>query len=319
MSVDQPPPPPPTDSGGDQGDLSRPSDGDLSDQSDGDLSEADDSDLSDETESDLSEAEGDLSESEGDLSEEAEGDLSETGDGDLLEQTDGDLSEADSEEGSPDNSAEGSDQQEELDGDLSETGEGDLSNEDSELPDTDGLDDRSEAQGLGDEEVDPPATQDDVEDVPVDDDIGVDDRLDQADNAVPGDVEFTQPNDQFALNAANRPDVDPGGCCDVIAHGNASQIQVETPNGPQLVDHRVASRLIDTQPDYTRGQDIRLLSCSTGADSDGFAQNLSNKMGVNVEAPTDTLWAHADGSMTIGPTPVANTGKWEIFSPRKSP
>jgi RHS repeat-associated protein len=131
----------------------------------------------------------------------------------------------------------------------------------------------------------------------------------------PGDATFMRPNDRFALNAANRPDVDAGGYYDVIAHGSPTRIQVETPNGSVLVDHRTAARLIQSQPDYTPGTNIRLLSCSTGANPNGFAQNLANKLNVDVQAPTDTLWAFPKGNMTIGPTDTANTGTWETFTP----
>ena len=92
-------------------------------------------------------------------------------------------------------------------------------------------------------------------------------------------------------------------------------MQVQTQNGAQLVDHRVAARLIQGQPDYTPGTDVRLLSCSTGASRTGFAQNLANQMNVNVQAPTDTLWVRPNGVMTIGPTAQANTGTWETFRP----
>ena len=137
----------------------------------------------------------------------------------------------------------------------------------------------------------------------------------QTGHAEPADAVFMRPNDRFAQYSGNRSDVDANGFYDVTAHGNPSRMQVQTQNGPQLVDHRVAARLIQGQPDYTPGTDVRLLSCSTGASPTGFAQNLANSMNVNVQAPTDTLWARPNGVMTIGPTPQANTGTWETFRP----
>jgi RHS repeat-associated protein len=136
-----------------------------------------------------------------------------------------------------------------------------------------------------------------------------------APGAAPGDATFMRPNDRFAVNIANRSDVDANGYYDVIAHGSSSRIQIQTQNGPQLVDHRVAARLIQAQPDYTPGTDIRLLSCSTGADPSGFAQNLANKMNVNVQAPDDKLWAYPDGHTTIGAQPTSQTGSWNDFEP----
>lgn len=49
--------------------------------------------------------------------------------------------------------------------------------------------------------------------------------------------------------------------------------------------------MIKQNPQYKKGQTIRLLSCSTGSISNGFAQRLANKLGVKVEAPVDVLWA----------------------------
>jgi hypothetical protein len=64
-----------------------------------------------------------------------------------------------------------------------------------------------------------------------------------------------------------------------------------------------------------QGGDVRLLSCSTGACDAGAAQNLANKIGANVMAPTDTLWIHRNGALTIGPNSAVNTGVWRVFSP----
>jgi hypothetical protein len=50
----------------------------------------------------------------------------------------------------------------------------------------------------------------------------------------------------------------------------------------------------------------------------GVAQHLANKLGVTVEAPSDKLYIHPDGSLTIGPHETRNTGKWEEFSPKPS-
>lgn len=60
---------------------------------------------------------------------------------------------------------------------------------------------------------------------------------------------------------------------------------------------------------------IRLISCSTGTKE--FAQNFANKMGVEVIAPSDTVWAHSDGRLTIGPKSYINNGNWNTFKPKK--
>ncbi|MEJ6405106.1 hypothetical protein [Yoonia sp. 2307UL14-13] len=126
--------------------------------------------------------------------------------------------------------------------------------------------------------------------------------------------------DGFFLNARNRTDVDPNEYFDVVAHGNSNQIQINTPNGNVLVDHRTAARLIQQQPGYN-GQSIRLLSCSTGQCDTGFTQNLANSLNVTVEAPSDILWAYPNGQMVVAPRganglpDLSNQGQFNTFVP----
>jgi hypothetical protein len=84
----------------------------------------------------------------------------------------------------------------------------------------------------------------------------------------------------------------------------------------RLLDHRSLAKFLNQDGGYTGGA-IRLLSCGTGSTADGFAQNLSNKMGVKVMAPSDTIWAFPSGRLTIGPNQFNNSGQWNIFIPRK--
>lgn len=74
----------------------------------------------------------------------------------------------------------------------------------------------------------------------------------------------------------------------MVAHGSKQKIEIVTPNGTVMADQRVVSRLIENNPGYN-GQPIRLLSWDTGACDTGLAQNLANKMGVPVKAPTNLV------------------------------
>lgn len=146
-----------------------------------------------------------------------------------------------------------------------------------------------------------------------------------------GNVNYMKPGDPFRLNAGNRPDVNPNGRFDFMAHGTPSKVQIVRPNGEEVwVNHRVAARLIQQNPAYQRGQPVRLLSCSTGEGSGSFAQNLSNKLGVPVRAPSDVLWAWPNGAMRVsGMRTVVNpvtgatvrqpvwppNGSWRDFTP----
>ena len=60
---------------------------------------------------------------------------------------------------------------------------------------------------------------------------------------------------------------------------------------------------------------IRLISCNTSAQN--FAQDFANKMGVKVIAPSDTVWAHPSGKLTIGSKSYIDNGHWNEFKPRK--
>jgi hypothetical protein len=75
---------------------------------------------------------------------------------------------------------------------------------------------------------------------------------------------------------------------------------------------------------WQEGQPVRLLSCQTGKISDGFAQDLSNRLGVHVTAPSDYLWVYPNGKTVIAP--FADGGKvmhptirgdWKVFEPWK--
>ena len=87
-----------------------------------------------------------------------------------------------------------------------------------------------------------------------------------------------------------------------------------------MVDHRIAARLIQNSDGYN-GQAIRLLSCNTGALDNGFAQNLSNKLNVDVYAPSNYLWAGPKGEYFVagmnnsGLPNMNEIGIFKLFTP----
>ncbi len=114
-----------------------------------------------------------------------------------------------------------------------------------------------------------------------------------------GDAVFQSKPGQFFTNIANRSDIDRNGFFDVVAHGGTTIIQV-THNGQVIeIDSRIAAKLIKSKENYKRGKPIRLLSCNTGGSKEGFAQNLANKLGVIVEAPTKLIWAYPNGKYIV--------------------
>ncbi len=106
------------------------------------------------------------------------------------------------------------------------------------------------------------------------------------------------------------------GFTDVAVHGNPNSFGVMHNGKWEYIDQRSMATYLKNNPEYNGGA-IRLISCSTGAKVNGIAQNLSNKLGVNVLAPSDTLYIHPNNTMTIGSNPFQNTGTWNLFIPGK--
>ena len=135
-----------------------------------------------------------------------------------------------------------------------------------------------------------------------------------------GDAAFMDADDAFVSNISRRTDVDTNGYFDVIAHGTPNGIQITHNGQHMIVDHRTASRLIQNSDGYN-GQTIRLLSCNTGALDNGFAQNLANKLNVEVYAPTNYLWSTPDGNYFVAGMnnlrlpDMNNRETFKLFSP----
>lgn len=107
------------------------------------------------------------------------------------------------------------------------------------------------------------------------------------------------------------------GYHDVIVHGSGSDFgpTADAWDRGANFSHRVLANLIRHDPDYSGGP-IRLIACSK-AEGATAAQNLANKLGVEVLAANDTVWAFPGGHLVVGPTPFAPMGGWEHFYPGK--
>ena len=76
------------------------------------------------------------------------------------------------------------------------------------------------------------------------------------------------------------------------------------------------------------GEPIRVVACGAGREANGLAQRLADVMGVDVLAPTTSVYVDFDGSMVLAETndeygavisgKIPETGKWVTFSPRGS-
>lgn len=73
---------------------------------------------------------------------------------------------------------------------------------------------------------------------------------------------------------------------DVIVHGSANAFEVMR-NGKWIkLNQRSMATFLKNNVGYTGGN-IRIISCTTGASSNGIAKQLANKLGVNVLAPSN--------------------------------
>ena len=105
------------------------------------------------------------------------------------------------------------------------------------------------------------------------------------------------------------------GHYDVAAHGNELQVQVHGAEGQaERLGADKLAKLIVEQPDYDGGP-VRLLSCFTGSSPTGIAQQLADRLGVNVVAPSSKLWMWPDGEMAVGLDWKRPTGGWITHEP----
>jgi hypothetical protein len=106
------------------------------------------------------------------------------------------------------------------------------------------------------------------------------------------------------------------GKLDVIVHGDVDSFYVVRDGTELRLDPRqLAAYIRKSGIKFGR---IRLLACQGGVHPKGAAQHLANALGVPVEAPSDKLYIHPDGTLSIGPAPNRNTGKFIEFEPKPS-
>lgn len=120
---------------------------------------------------------------------------------------------------------------------------------------------------------------------------------------------------EFATYIANRPDIDPNGMFDVIAHGGKKHIEVVSSGKVYKINARYAAKLIKKQTGFKKAKSIRLFSCSTGADSDGFAQHLANALGKPVFAPNNTIYSYPNGKYWIKNVSKSVKGNFIEYKP----
>lgn len=105
---------------------------------------------------------------------------------------------------------------------------------------------------------------------------------------------------------------------DIFIHGDATGFAINDSNGNEIQRYtaREFAEILRSDPNY-HGGDIRLCSCGTGAKDAFAAESLARQLGVNILAPSNTLWIDMDGNMSIGEQFDSRDGEWILFQGRK--
>lgn len=107
------------------------------------------------------------------------------------------------------------------------------------------------------------------------------------------------------------------GYTDVVVHGDKlGFVYVDADGKESNISAVEFADILKKTPSYGGGP-IRLLSCETAAEGAITAQALADELGVDVMAPTDTLFVDEEGGFVIGPDQWTNSGKWVIIKPRE--
>ena len=118
--------------------------------------------------------------------------------------------------------------------------------------------------------------------------------------------QFTADMDLLAQYAPRVP-TESGGYLNIVTHANPQTAFLLKDGKWIAADSRTLARFIKGVPEFT-GQPVRLVACNAGGCANGLAQNLANKLGVRVEAPTGDVFVDTSGSFWTN-------GQWSPFTP----
>ena len=119
---------------------------------------------------------------------------------------------------------------------------------------------------------------------------------------VSGNLTRAEPFSEFVTRAAPAP-----GYYDVV-------IQADRGPGGAGFSPRAVARLILKDAIYAGGP-VRLITGRSGGIGRLPAQALADRLGVDVLAPSDTVFAFDSGRLVVGPSPLVPTGQWVTFKP----
>ena len=137
----------------------------------------------------------------------------------------------------------------------------------------------------------------------------------------PGGRAFYEPDDTPMFEAAQ--DVPPApGQYTVDMHGDPAAVYI----GPDGLSADDLGTMLEHDPTWN-GEPVRLFACETGQRDDGFGQQVADRLGLDVTAPTELAWSEADGTTYVtsqagmdiygNPIPtIPPDGQWRVFHPR---
>ncbi|MFL6118748.1 hypothetical protein [Actinophytocola sp.] len=126
--------------------------------------------------------------------------------------------------------------------------------------------------------------------------------------ATPAGRAFYAAGDELLTDVADvRPEP---GQYTVDMHGGEDFVRI----GEDRLTADDLATLIEADPHW-HGEPIRLLACETGQSANGFAQQLADRLGVTVYAPSDYLEITPDGEVLVGRPAQDSGGSWHITRP----
>ncbi len=130
----------------------------------------------------------------------------------------------------------------------------------------------------------------------------------------PPPATFVLAGDDAALRAAALRVRPKPGYVDVVVHASANTFEVVREHVTLEIDHRALATYLQKQG--LTGKQVRLIACESGQNPHAVAQDLANKLKVDVLAPTRTAWIDGHGAVGVGEANKAD-GSWRPFTPQK--
>lgn len=136
---------------------------------------------------------------------------------------------------------------------------------------------------------------------------------------------FVNPNDRLYEYADLVKPID--GYCDIVSHGSPTELIINGLNNEEWTyTAKEAAEMIRNSAEFN-GQNVRLISCQTGAGDNCIAQQIADELGVEVMAPSEIVNINSEGEMFLSNNgfiadmwdngeDVVETGRWIVFKPK---